>query len=231
VTFLVARRPRIPEGEVGGFAVAGVAAWVVGTIVYHLTGPIGGTLPALGTTIVVYGVFSAGSAHGRASGSGGPTARGHFKITMTKRWVLSILVASAIAASPSAQERKPVTPADYGKWETLGASVLSRDGRWLAVPMTRVDGTAELCLHRGVQPGSPVDAGAVFKAARPRAGIRRPRRWMAYRLGQSRPTGAAGRKTLRDRSGSSVWTAWPAGVDRNPGGRASRRRPRRSSTG
>ena len=81
---------------------------------------------------------------------------------MTKRWVLSILVASAIAASPSAQERKPVAPADYGKWETLGASVLSRDGRWLAVPMTRVDGTAELCLHRGVQPGSPAGADAVF---------------------------------------------------------------------
>ena len=46
-----------PRGPHGGLAVAGIAAWIVGAIVYHLAGPIGGTLPALGTTIVVYGLL------------------------------------------------------------------------------------------------------------------------------------------------------------------------------
>ena len=36
------------------FNIAGVAAWILGFIVYKLATPIGATLPALGTSIVVY---------------------------------------------------------------------------------------------------------------------------------------------------------------------------------
>ena len=45
-------------------------------------------------------------------------------------------------------ERAPISPADYGKWESLGGTVLSDDGKWLAVSITRVDGTAEVDVHQ-----------------------------------------------------------------------------------
>ena len=39
------------------FNLAGIAAWILGFIVYKLAAPIGATFPALGTSIVVYGTY------------------------------------------------------------------------------------------------------------------------------------------------------------------------------
>ncbi len=44
-----------------------------------------------------------------------------------------------------AEEKRPVRPEDYGKWESLGfGSALSPDGKWLAYQIRRVDGESEL---------------------------------------------------------------------------------------
>lgn len=51
-----------------------------------------------------------------------------------------------------------MTPADFGKWETLGPAVLSPEGRWLAYQIRRTDGTYELRV-------SPVAGGGAKVAA------------------------------------------------------------------
>ena len=56
-----------------------------------------------------------------------------------------ILFALAVAAG--AQTKPALKPADYGKFETLGATVLSPDGKWLAAPIRRSNGTSELRVH------------------------------------------------------------------------------------
>ena len=49
------------------------------------------------------------------------------------------------ATLPSVAQPKPtLTPADYGKWETLGAATLSADGKWLAYEIRRTSGNGEL---------------------------------------------------------------------------------------
>lgn len=55
------------------------------------------------------------------------------------RYLLALAICLPLAAQP-----KPITPADYGKWETLGNGVLSPNGKWLAYPIRRADGTYEL---------------------------------------------------------------------------------------
>ncbi len=123
-----------------------------------------------------------------------------------------LLAGSLTAASPGAQPgsaasvrqssvqapRNAVTPADYGRWEALGSSVLSDDGKWLAVSISRVDGTAELDVH----PLGPVAAGATESPSKPYFVAREGRQpafshdagWMAYRIGVSE----AEREKLQD---------------------------------
>jgi len=48
--------PAGPHARHGGFSVAGVVAWAAGALVYHVAGPIGGTLPSLGATVLTYGL-------------------------------------------------------------------------------------------------------------------------------------------------------------------------------
>jgi hypothetical protein len=55
--------------------------------------------------------------------------------------VLPLLVLSAAAF---AQPKPTLTPADYGKWETLGNGTLSPDGKWLAYEIRRTSGDGEL---------------------------------------------------------------------------------------
>ena len=55
---------------------------------------------------------------------------------MTTR-TLTLLV---LAACALAQPKPTLTPADYGKWETLGAGTLSPDGKWLAYEIRRTGG-------------------------------------------------------------------------------------------
>ena len=121
---------------------------------------------------------------------------------------LAFLVAGLAMARPGAQSGSPssrdsgppaqpagraaVTPADYGKWESLGMAVLSDDGRWLAVPITRVDGTAELDL-RAVGAPAPGAAPATGASPKPFFAAREGRapafsadsEWIAYRIGVS----------------------------------------------
>jgi dipeptidyl aminopeptidase/acylaminoacyl peptidase len=92
----------------------------------------------------------------------------------------------AATQSSSGQGRPPATPADYGKWETPGGAVLSDDGRWIAVPVTRVDGTGELDVYplpppAGASPAAPyltvaAGSGAAFSA---------DAQWLGYRIGYS----------------------------------------------
>jgi dipeptidyl aminopeptidase/acylaminoacyl peptidase len=58
---------------------------------------------------------------------------------MHRAFLLLALVSAAVA-----QTKPTVLPADYGKWETLGAGTLSPDGKWLAHEIRRTSGDGEL---------------------------------------------------------------------------------------
>src|SRR5262245_5316734 len=82
-----------------------------------------------------------------------------------------------IALSAQAQPKPAVAPGDYGKWETLSTPVLSPDGKWLATPVRRNNGTGELRLH-------PVAGGApktVASASDPV--FSNDSHWVAYAIG------------------------------------------------
>jgi len=90
------------------------------------------------------------------------------------RYLLALAFALPVAAQP-----KPIAPADYGKWETLGNGVLSPDGKWLAHPIRRADGTFELRVTPTAGGKTTVaDFGAdpAFSA---------DSRWLAYSIGVS----------------------------------------------
>lgn len=57
---------------------------------------------------------------------------------------MRLLLALALCLPLAAQPKLPIAPADYAKWETLGNGVFSPDGKWLAYPIRRSDGTYEL---------------------------------------------------------------------------------------
>src|ERR1700685_2859094 len=57
---------------------------------------------------------------------------------------LSFLLLAAFVQLAGAQAKATLTPADYGKWETLGQATLSADGKWLAHEIRRTDGNNEL---------------------------------------------------------------------------------------
>src|SRR5258708_15882744 len=83
------------------------------------------------------------------------------------------------AALAFAEPKPAVTPADYGKWETLGAGTLSPDGKWLAYAIRCVDGTHELRVTPSAGGKTTVlasGANPVFSA---------DSRWLAYAITQS----------------------------------------------
>jgi len=59
------------------------------------------------------------------------------------------------AASLSAQPKPTLTPADYGKFETLGTGTLSPDGKWLAYEIRRTNGDNELRVASTAGSGKP----------------------------------------------------------------------------
>jgi len=66
-----------------------------------------------------------------------------------------------------AQPKPTLAPADYGKWETLGSSTLSPDGKWLAYEIRRTNGNGELRISTtAADKTHKVDlcTGAVFSA-------------------------------------------------------------------
>ena len=90
------------------------------------------------------------------------------------RYLLALALALPLAAQP-----KPITPADYGKWETLGNGVLSPDGKWLAYPIRRADGTFELRV-------TPTSGGKTVTAnLGENPAFSADSRWLAYSVGVS----------------------------------------------
>jgi dipeptidyl aminopeptidase/acylaminoacyl peptidase len=69
--------------------------------------------------------------------------------------ILRALLAISFATAAFAQVKPTLKPADYGKWETLGAATLSPDGKWISHEIRRTDGNNELRVT-SVSGGKPV---------------------------------------------------------------------------
>ncbi len=94
----------------------------------------------------------------------------------------SPVVIAAFIAFPLvalAQSKPAVTPADYGKWESLAAAALSPNGQWLAYGVNRVSEDNELRVRAVARDSTSVvknATGPVFSA---------DSRWLAYAIGVS----------------------------------------------
>jgi dipeptidyl aminopeptidase/acylaminoacyl peptidase len=79
-----------------------------------------------------------------------------------------LLLISLAAAGSLAQPKPTLTPADYGKFETLGAGTLSFDGKWLAYEIRRSNGDSELRVASTAGGGKtqvlPFCSGAAFSS-------------------------------------------------------------------
>jgi dipeptidyl aminopeptidase/acylaminoacyl peptidase len=92
--------------------------------------------------------------------------------------VLSI-ISFGISFDALAQQKKPITPADYGKWETLTFGELSSDGKWLAYGVNRSNGKNEMRVRS--LSGDQVTTIA-FGSSPAFSG---DGRWLAYTIGYS----------------------------------------------
>lgn len=95
--------------------------------------------------------------------------------------LLVVLIAGvgvSVPAPLTAQDKGTVPAADYGKWESLGAPLLSNDGTWIAYPVRRVDETRELRL-RAVAADAPVQE--IEWGERPQ--FSDDGRWLSWRIG------------------------------------------------
>jgi dipeptidyl aminopeptidase/acylaminoacyl peptidase len=92
------------------------------------------------------------------------------------------LLAAALFLSATAlraQDKPLLTPKDYGKWESLGASRFSPNGSWLAFNVNRVNEESELRIRNVGNDATtviPFGTGPVFSA---------DSRWVAYLVGVS----------------------------------------------
>ncbi|MCX6543806.1 MAG: prolyl oligopeptidase family serine peptidase [Acidobacteria bacterium] len=129
------------------------------------------------------------------------------RIQLAALVILSLAPGSArvLTQSPSTPTLAPVKAADYGKWETLGVSVLADNAKWVGVPITRVDGTSELQVYpvpaaTGSTPGKPWHKAAEGSAP----AFSADGQWLAYRIGYSeaeREKMQDDKKPVRDRLG------------------------------
>jgi len=120
--------------------------------------------------------------------------------TKLRWWVVTVAVLACAVVPMAGQQparttapqaalpagKAPVTAADYGKWETPGTAVLTEDGRWMAVTVSRVDGTAELQVY-ALAPASNVAPGKAWHVAKEGGApaFSADGRWLAYRIGYS----------------------------------------------
>jgi dipeptidyl aminopeptidase/acylaminoacyl peptidase len=98
---------------------------------------------------------------------------------MIPRSIRVLALLSALAA-PAASQKPVLTPADYARWESLGASELAPDGRTFAFTITRVDGDDDLRVHFIAADSTHVVANGL------RPVFSRDGRWLAYAVGVSR---------------------------------------------
>src|SRR5882672_8703454 len=98
---------------------------------------------------------------------------------MRRRLIISPLLIFGLAIAGLAQTKPRLTPAEYGKWETPGAAILSPDGKWLAYGVNRSNRNNELRIASvaGGEPKiAPFGAQPVFSS---------DSRWVAYSIGYS----------------------------------------------
>jgi dipeptidyl aminopeptidase/acylaminoacyl peptidase len=63
---------------------------------------------------------------------------------MKSNTLCAFVLATIFALAAVAQVKPTLKPADYGKWESLGAATLSPDGKWISHEIRRTDGNNEL---------------------------------------------------------------------------------------
>src|SRR5262245_1633353 len=98
---------------------------------------------------------------------------------MRRRSIISLLLIYSLAIAVLAQTKPRLTTAAYGKWETLGATNLSPDGKWLAYGVNRSNRNNELRIVSvaGGEPKiAPFGSQPVFSS---------DSRWVAYSMGYS----------------------------------------------
>ena len=83
------------------------------------------------------------------------------------------------AALLFAQPKPAISPADFGKWESLGQATLSPDGKWLAHDIARSNGTYELRVSE------TATGKAKVAAFGKEAAFSSDSRWVAYAVGVS----------------------------------------------
>ena len=98
---------------------------------------------------------------------------------MLRRPFVVLVLALSVARPLAAQSKPLVTPKDYGKWETLGASRLSPNGNWLAHGLTRVNDENELRIRGGARDTTITLAYGTQPA------YSADSRWVAYLVGVS----------------------------------------------
>ena len=90
---------------------------------------------------------------------------------------LAAAVLLSVPAPASPQDLPPVTPDDYGRWESLGANALSPHGDWIAYVVTRVDETSELRVRKLAEDSTRVFAWGSAPA------FSADGRWLAWTVG------------------------------------------------
>src|SRR5579862_7236830 len=107
-----------------------------------------------------------------------------------------VALASVLAAAPLAAQKPSLTLADYAKWEILGNSAISADGKWIAYDFRRNSGANELRWHAVDSDAEQIvkmGSGAVFT---------RDNRHLIYTINAD-TTGTAGRGGRGGRGGAA----------------------------
>ncbi|HEY6829810.1 MAG TPA: prolyl oligopeptidase family serine peptidase [Gemmatimonadaceae bacterium] len=116
---------------------------------------------------------------------------------------------SAGPEKPSGRAAKPtLTAADYAKWETLGGSALSPDGKWVAYDFRRGGGSTEL-RYRALDGN---DERVARSGSNPQ--FTNNSQWLLYTVGPDSGGGRGGRGG-RGGGGGGAGTGGGAGANRN----------------
>ena len=103
-------------------------------------------------------------------------------LALSKMLSLTVIFCATVALQSFSQTTdvpSPVTPEDYGKWETLRSGMLSPNGRWLAYEVTRGNEGNELRVRQldtDVLTVMPFGEGVSFSS---------DSRWLAYAIKMS----------------------------------------------
>jgi len=98
---------------------------------------------------------------------------------MNGRLISGLALAAVLPVAVFGQSRPTVKPADYAKWESLGATTLSPNGQWLAYGISRVNEENELRLGATARDTTV----AILYATAP--AFTGDSRWIAYAIGVS----------------------------------------------